>query len=152
MALVKKSPTAAQHGAKVGSQTGQGTQVRCMESYRQGVGRWGEERALHHVVEMGWEVLARNWRRGRLEVDILARDGPWLVVIEVKTRSEPVQAGWHRIVSRAQQERLIRAARAFLAQHPERGLEVRFDVLAVLRNRYGHRILHTRDAFYPLLR
>ena len=107
---------------------------------------------MHHVVEMGWEVLARNWRRGRLEVDIVARDGPWLVVIEVKTRSEPVQAGWHRIVSRAQQERLIRAARAFLAQHPERGLEVRFDVLAVLRNPYGHRILHTRDAFYPLLR
>jgi putative endonuclease len=123
-----------------------------MESYRQGIGRWGEEVALHHAVGMGWEILARNWRRGHLEVDLVARDGPWLVIVEVKTRSEPVQVGWHRLVSRAQQERLIRAARAFLAQHPDGNLDVRFDVLAVLRNRYGHRILHTRDAFYPLLR
>ena len=123
-----------------------------METTKQGVGRWGEEVAVHHVVKLGWEVLARNWRRGRLEVDLLARDGPWLVVIEVKTRSEPVQAGWHRMVSMAQQERLIRAARAYLALHPGPGLEVRFDVVAVLRNRYGHRILHTQDAFYPLLR
>lgn len=126
--------------------------LRTMETMNQGVGRWGEEMAVQHVVKLGWEVLARNWRRGRLEVDLLARDGPWLVVIEVKTRSEPVQVGWHRMVSQAQQERLIRAARAYLALNPGPGLEVRFDVVAVLRNRYGHRILHTQDAFYPLLR
>jgi len=122
-----------------------------METERQGLGRWGEEVALGHVVLRGWEVLARNWRIGRLEVDLIARDGPWLVIIEIKTRTEPVQADWHRMVSRAQQDRLIRAARAFLARHPERSLEVRFDVVAVLRNRYGHRILHTESAFYPLL-
>ena len=86
------------------------------------------------------------------EVDLIARDGPFLVIVEVKTRTEPVQAGWHRMVSQAQQERLIRAARAFVGRHPERGEEVRFDVVAVLRNRYGHRILHTESAFYPLLR
>lgn len=84
-------------------------------------------------------------------MDLIARDGPWLVIIEIKTRTEPVQADWHRMVSRAQQDRLIRAARAFLARHPVRSLEVRFDVVAVLRNRYGHRILHTESAFYPLL-
>jgi len=123
-----------------------------METYAQGLGRWGEERALHHTMELGWEVLARNWRRGRLEVDLVARDGMDLVLVEVKTRTEPVQAGWHRMVSRSQQERLIRAARAFLAQHPDGSLNVRFDVIAVLRNRYGHRVLHTQDAFYPLMR
>jgi putative endonuclease len=123
-----------------------------METYAQGLGRWGEERALHHIMGLGWEVLARNWRRGRLEVDLVARDGPHLVLVEVKTRTEPVQAGWHRMVSQVQQERLIRAARAFLAQHPDRSLDVRFDVIAVLRNKYGHRVLHTQDAFYPLIR
>lgn len=122
-----------------------------METQRQGLGRWGEEVGLGHVVRRGWEVLARNWRIGRLEVDLIAWDGPWLVIIEIKTRTEPVQADWHRMVSRAQQDRLIRAARAFLARYPERSLEVRFDVVAVLRNRYGHRILHTESAFYPLL-
>ena len=130
---------------------GRGGDVGSMETQRQGLGRWGEEVALGHVVRRGWEVLARNWRIGRLEVDLIARDGPWLVIIEIKTRTEPVQADWHRMVSRAQQDRLIRAARAFLARHPERSLEVRFDVVAVLRNRYGHRILHTESAFYPLL-
>ena len=123
-----------------------------MESFTQSLGRWGEERALHHAVDLGWEVLARNWRRGRLEVDLVAKDGPWLVVVEVKARTEPVQADWHRMVSRAQQERLIRAARLLLAQYSDYHLEVRFDVIAVLRNRYGHRILHTKEAFYPLMR
>lgn len=106
---------------------------------------------MHHVMKKGWEVLARNWRVGRMEVDLVLKDGPWLILVEVKTRTEPVQAGWHRLVSKAQQERLIRAARVFLARHPERHLEVRFDVIAVLKNRYGHRVLHTEQAFYPLL-
>lgn len=123
-----------------------------METQKQGIGRWGEIVAREHLVQRGWEILASGWRIGRLEVDLIARDGPFLVIVEVKTRTEPVQAGWHRMVSQAQQERLIRAARAFVGRHPERGEEVRFDVVAVLRNRYGHRILHTESAFYPLLR
>ena len=122
-----------------------------MESHRQTLGRWGEEMALHHVMKRGWEVLARNWRVGRMEVDLVLKDGPWLILVEVKTRTEPVQAGWHRLVSKAQQDRLIRAARVFLARHPERHLEVRFDVIAVLKNQYGHRVLHTEQAFYTLL-
>ena len=105
-----------------------------------------ENLALFHRTVVGCHV------NGRLEVDLVARDGPCLVLVEVKARTEPVQAGWHRMVSKAQQERLIRAARAFLAQHPDRSLDVRFDVIAVLRNRYGHRVLHTQDAFYPLIR
>jgi len=122
-----------------------------MESHTQTLGRWGEQVALKHVMNLGWEVLARNWRVGRLEVDLVVRDGPWLVLVEVKTRTEPVQASWHRMVSAAQQQRLIRAARAFLMRHPAKHLEVRFDVIAVLKNRYGHRVLHTEQAFYPLL-
>lgn len=122
-----------------------------METEKQGIGRWGEGIAVGHIVKCGWEILERNWRLGRLEVDVVARDGPWLVLVEVKTRTEPVQADWHRMVSTAQQQRLIRAARAYLQRHPSRDLEVRFDVIAVLRNRYGHRVIHTENAFYPLL-
>ena len=123
-----------------------------METEKQGIGRWGENVARNHLVQQGWEVLETRWRVGRLEVDLIARDGPFLVIVEIKTRTEPVQAGWHRMVSRAQQERLIRAARAYLSRYPDGALEVRFDVVAVLRNRYGHRILYTPSAFYPLLR
>jgi len=123
-----------------------------METEKQGIGRWGENVARDHLVKLGWEVLATGWRTGRLEVDLIARDGPFLVMVEIKTRTEPVQAGWHRMVSRAQQERLIRAARSYLSRHPEGAAEVRFDVVAVLRNRYGHRVLHTPSAFYPLMR
>ena len=122
-----------------------------MGTEKHGIGRWGEAVAREHLIKSGWEILATGWRAGYLEVDLIARDGPFLVIVEVKTRTEPVQGGWHRMVSRSQQDRLIRAARAFLSRHPEGGLEVRFDVVAVLRNRYGHRILHTESAFYPLL-
>ena len=71
-----------------------------METQKQGIGRWGEA-----VARSTWSQGLGNprpgWRIGRLEVDLIARDGPFLVIVEVKTRTEPVQADWHRMVSQS---------------------------------------------------
>ena len=51
------------------------------------VGRFGEDVAVAHLKAAGLTVLDRSWRCGDGELDIVVRDGPTLVFVEVKTRS-----------------------------------------------------------------
>ena len=49
-------------------------------------GRLGEELAVRYLMGKGYKILERNWRTIHKEIDILAKDGKDLVVVEVKTR------------------------------------------------------------------
>jgi putative endonuclease len=53
---------------------------------RKELGRRGEAAAAAYLVRTGMEVAATNWRSAAGEVDIVAWDGPDLVLVEVKTR------------------------------------------------------------------
>ena len=92
----------------------------------------GERRALLHYRLRGYRLLEANSRPGRVEVDLILRRGRRIVFCEVKAKlgarfGEPGEmVGW------AKQERLRRAAEAWLAAHPESAeWEVCFDVVAV---------------------
>lgn len=113
------------------------------------VGRWGESRAMEHLQFLGWEVLERNWRSRRNEVDLIARDGHTVVFVEVKFRSDPLQVALEDVVSRGQEQRIMSAARSYLAAHQGLDCEVRFDLLLVLHCDGGHRLEHYQGAFDP---
>ena len=53
------------------------------------LGKIGEELAEKHLRRIGYQILQRNWRFGHDELDIIARDGEWLVIVEVKTTLRP---------------------------------------------------------------
>jgi putative endonuclease len=97
------------------------------------LGRYGEDIAVGHLVDVGYEIVARNWRCREGEIDVLARDGATLVVCEVKTRTgvgfgSPLEA-----VTPVKLRRLRGLAVRWLAEHKlpwVRG--VRVDVLGVL--------------------
>lgn len=99
------------------------------------VGDWGERwAAWHYFHRRGAAILARNWRGGGGELDIVAREGETLVFVEVKTRDaadpEPLAA-----VRDARRRRHFRsAANAWLARLPRPRPAVRFDVLLVTPN------------------
>jgi putative endonuclease len=90
------------------------------------LGARGEEIATRELLALGWSVLARNWRpapgRGlpRGEIDIVAQDGPELVIVEVKTRSSRTFGGAVEAVTRAKLARLRRLAAAWLASQERR--------------------------------
>ena len=105
-------------------------------------GREAEGRACDFLRANGYEIVARNWRTARGEIDIVARDGPTLVFVEVKSRAGPGFGGPEAAVHPAKQRRLIAAARSFLGE-TACALPVRFDVVAYLEGR--PRLL--RDAF-----
>ncbi len=118
------------------------------------VGRFGEEQAARHLTAAGLTVLARNWRPGRIpggprgELDIIARDGEEIVIVEVKTRSGTRFGSPAEAVTADKVRRLRRLAAAWLAANPATGYRaVRFDVVSVLRTGRELRVDHLRGAF-----
>jgi putative endonuclease len=55
---------------------------------RTALGRLAETAVADYLVAAGYDVLARNLRLGALELDVVARRGPLVVVVEVRTRGE----------------------------------------------------------------
>ena len=93
-------------------------------------GRLAEWVCLWHLRLHGWHIVARDWRCPSGEIDILARRGRVLAVIEVKSRAELVVAA--SALAPRQRRRIVRAAEAFLTQRSDlAGLDLRFDVMLV---------------------
>lgn len=111
------------------------------------LGKSGEEIAVAHLVGKGYRILERNWRLGKEEIDIIARDGNFVVIVEVKTRSSNIFAEPEASVTKSKQRILIRAANAYVNYRHQHG-EVRFDIITILVRPEGEVINHIVDAFY----
>ncbi|MFB2582234.1 YraN family protein [Herbiconiux sp. P15] len=97
------------------------------------LGRRGEGIAAEHLANAGFRIVERNWRCPVGEIDIVARDGPELVVVEVKTRSSVAYGHPFEAITPAKLKRLHLLAAAYLAAHPElRSVRTRIDVLGVI--------------------
>jgi len=108
------------------------------------LGRWGEEQAARHYRAAGGEVLARNWRHGRDELDLVVLERQVLVFVEVKTRRAEFGGAGYLAVDKRKKKALRRAAYGWLKQvggAPYR----RFDIVEVMVcHREGVRILQHR--------
>jgi len=95
-------------------------------------GQRAEDLAAAFLCGAGCEIVARNYRRRLGELDIVARAGSVLVVVEVRTRASSAYGGAAASITRAKQRRVVRAASALLQQRAELArLAVRFDVIIV---------------------
>jgi len=104
-------------------------------------GRWGERAAARYLVRRGWTVVARRWRGGGGEIDLIAYRRGTLAVCEVKVRPDDAQV--HSPVAASQRARIVRAAEAFLVRHPHlRNHTVRLDLLTVRRRGPWARVRH----------
>ena len=91
----------------------------------------GEDAAALLLQSLGWRILARNWRSGHLELDIVAEEGDVLVFVEVKTRARGGLQSPHEALTATKKERLMRAARAWLASCNGWERPCRFDLVCV---------------------
>lgn len=112
-------------------------------------GKQGEQIAADYLKGKGYKILDLNWRAGKHEVDIVAQDGRFLVIAEVKSRHSTFAGEPETAVTRDKQRCLISAANAYLKI---KGLEneVRFDVVSILIMNEREIINHIPDAFYPV--
>ncbi len=94
-------------------------------------GKAGEDLACQELARRGYAVLARRYRNRSGELDIVARDGPTIVFVEVKARAgTEFGAAWEAVTA-LKRRRMINVALDYLARHHMVDRPCRFDVVSV---------------------
>lgn len=114
------------------------------------LGAKGEEMAAKFLVENNYEILERNWRYRNAEIDIIAKKGDELAIVEVKTRTSNYFGEPEEFVSRKQQQNLIMASNEYVLTN-DLDVDVRFDIISIIFNQKQERVHHIEGAFYPRL-
>ena len=112
-------------------------------------GTKGEQIAENFLLNLKYEVIARNWRFGKKEVDCIVRKNDTIVFVEVKTRSSLTFGFPEESVTSQKQQYLKAAAEAWLEANPIPDGYIRFDVISIhLHDDVVQEIRHFEDAFY----
>ena len=111
------------------------------------LGELGEDEAAKYLVKKGFKIVERNWRFSKAEIDIIAENAEWLVMVEVKTRSSDEFGNPEDFVSLTKQRHLIRAANRYAELFPT-DKEIRFDIISIVMQPVFS-LEHIPEAFYP---
>jgi len=109
-------------------------------------GKKGESLAAHYLLEKGYDLLKRNYRSGRNEIDLIAQYRETLIFVEVKFRSSTRFGYPEDFVSDDQMERIREAAESYLEDPGWQG-PIRFDIIAIDHASDPPDIVHFEDAF-----
>jgi putative endonuclease len=110
------------------------------------LGKKGEDLAAAFLKDAGYKIVARNFRYQKAEVDIIARKESTLAIIEVKTRSTKDFGNPQDFLKGKQILNLVKAVDFFVTEH-DLDVEVRFDIIAIIKNKSGAKIEHLENAF-----
>jgi putative endonuclease len=111
---------------------------------KRSIGTRYEEKAVQYLLQQGYQILERNYRCRQGEIDLIARDGTYLVFLEVKYRHD-LRAGYgYEAVDYRKQQRILHSALWYMRQHriPE-NQPCRFDVVSFL----GEEVTLIKNAF-----
>lgn len=121
---------------------------------RQQTGKFGEDMAADYLEGKGFTILARNWRSGHYELDIVAVDDYGIHFVEVRTRINP-EILPQETVNSAKQRKVVEAAKRFLREEAYRrfsDFEAFFDVVGVTLSNDGTDLEYIPQAFIPMYR
>lgn len=112
------------------------------------LGKKGEQEAAQFLALKGYTILDKNWRFGKLEVDIVAQWQQKLIIVEVKARGTGIWGNPEEAVTKSKIKYLAEATEAYLNEN-NIDLEVRFDIISVLFVNNTFQIDHIEEAFHP---
>lgn len=110
------------------------------------LGNLGEEYSVIYLQKKGYEVVERNYRFQKNEIDIIAKFGNNLIIVEVKTRQTAEIGEPWRAVTKSKQKQIIKVANQYV-QAKQVDLDVRFDIVSIIHNSYRTEIEHIEGAF-----
>lgn len=102
-----------------------------MGDNRKHLGAFGERIAKEHLEKHGYEILECNYRCSIGEIDIVARDGDYLVFTEVRTKKDRKFGAPEESITSAKKAKLIELAETYLQEHPDTPELWRIDVVAI---------------------
>ena len=119
-----------------------------MPAHRE-TGEWGEAIAARHLEAKGYVVLARNWRHGHGELDLITEHGGVIVFVEVRARHGEAFGAPEETLGLAKRAKLMETAQAWLSVNERLESPARIDVIAIDLNPRNEvrRITHYENAF-----
>lgn len=111
------------------------------------LGKKGEQLAVDFLLKNGYEIIERNYRFDKAEVDIIAKKDNFLAIIEVKTRSSTDFGNPQDFVKPKQMQRLVKAVDEYITES-DLDVEVRFDIIAIVNEGKQFKIEHLENAFF----
>ncbi|MDX1272180.1 YraN family protein [Bizionia paragorgiae] len=111
------------------------------------LGRIGEDMAVDYLQNKGYTILERNYRFQKAEVDIIAQIEDTLAIVEVKTRSTADFGNPQDFVKPKQIQRLVTAVHEYVTSN-NLDVEVRFDIVAIIKENKTVTLEHLENAFY----
>jgi putative endonuclease len=109
-------------------------------------GQQGELLAAQYLQRQGYQIIERNYRFGRYEIDIIAQKENFLIIVEVKTKTNLSYGSPADEVTPKKAAQVANAAVEYMYQNQWKG-EVRYDIIAVVLNGPKATIEHIKDAF-----
>lgn len=111
------------------------------------LGQKGEALAADLLENKGYQILEKNYRFDKAEIDIIAQKEEILAVVEVKTRTSVAYGDPQDFVNPKKIKLLVKAVNKYI-EVQDLDVEVRFDIIAIVLNKNTTRINHIEDAFY----
>jgi len=95
------------------------------------LGRWGEDIAADYLQQQDYVILERDWKSGHHDLDIIAKYGSTLVIVEVKTRRNRLFGSPEEAIDYKKRLSLQSAMNHYIKQHRHSG-PVRFDIISIV--------------------
>lgn len=111
------------------------------------LGKKGEQLAVDFLLNKDYKIIERNYRFEKAEVDIIAQKKDILAIVEVKTRSTTDFGNPQDFVKPKQINNLVKAVNEYVTVN-DLDVEVRFDIIAIVKEKGTFKIEHLQDAFY----
>jgi putative endonuclease len=111
------------------------------------LGITGEKLAIGFLVKNDYKIVEKNYRFQKAEIDIIAQKEDTLVCVEVKTRSSNYFGDPQDAVTKKKIKLLVKAMDHYVTTK-DLDVEVRFDIIAIIKNNKETKIEHIEDAFF----
>jgi putative endonuclease len=109
-------------------------------------GREAESFAVNYFQSLGYEIIKQNYFYQKAEIDLILKNSNQVVIVEVKARSSKIWTNPEDAVTFKKKKLLISAAHQFILEN-NLDAEIRFDILALVKQYGKWEVNHIIDAF-----
>ncbi len=106
-------------------------------------GKRGEEIVERYLIENGFKILAKNYRAGKNEIDLIAKLDDVIVFVEVKYRKSEHYGRGFDSINLKKIKSISRVARVFMLKNKYTNCNIRFDVASI----DGGELVYYKNAF-----